>query len=110
MTAALAGVALSALVRAEVSVPGMDFAWLTDQVGIDLRRVAGGLLAAALIGSGIAVCLGAVTLVAARCGLPVGAKVQSVASGGVVGGLIAAFVLGTVAGAVAYYADIPVGW
>ncbi|RMI03725.1 hypothetical protein [Cellulomonas triticagri] len=112
MTPDTQGSNLMARVAAEPVLEGfgLDFTWVNGAVGDTLRDLAGGLLAAGLIGCGIAVVLGVVTVVAGKAGLRVSDKAASFASGAVAVGVVAALVLGSVAAAVARYANITLGW
>jgi ABC-type spermidine/putrescine transport system permease subunit II len=89
---------------------GLDFAWLSELTGERLRDLAGGALAVALIACGVATVIGVVAVIAGKAGLPVSSKAASLASGAVTTGLLGAIVLGAVAGAMAHFAGITVGW
>jgi hypothetical protein len=89
---------------------GLDFTWLGAENVARLQELAGGLVFSALIACGIASTLGVVAVVAGRCGLPIGDKASSFASGAVTAGLLGGLVLGSVAGAMSHYAGITIGW
>ncbi len=89
---------------------GLDFTWLGADTVATLQDLAGGLLAAALIGCGIATVIGVLTVVAGKVGFPVSQKAASFASGAVTAGLLGALVLGAVTAAMTHYAGITVGW
>lgn len=89
---------------------GLDFTWLNELTGQRLQELAGGALAVGLIACGIATVIGVVAVVAGKAGLQVSPKAASFFSAAVFAGVLGAVVLGAVAGAMAHFAGITVGW
>lgn len=89
---------------------GLDFTWLNELTGQRLQDLAGGALAVGLIACGVATVIGVVAVVASKAGLQVSPKAASFFSGAVWCGVLGAMVLGAVAGAMAHFAGITIGW